>query len=195
MTDHIDAAGPPVEPPQHRGRDDARKTSLLSDGPTGSNSPPDETESAALPDPRPSARLLTIIIVFTTLSVATVGYLANRASTNAGRTSGQAGQLGLAASRDLESEHQQARSDYFAYVQSEADLHRVTQAFWQSGGTSNYDWNDLRIAWQALADQTTRAVPEDLGANSPTGPILDPSFPNRFFTVRTLQSTAERARI
>ena len=163
--------------------------------PAEGGAPPTDEATAGLPDKkkppaRPSARTLTITVVFVTLMAALGGFLLNRASVASSDNADVAQVLSLRSSAAQTSGYQVAQTAYENYRSAQALEAQGADELEEAANDSSdgLTWARLYQATQAQEVQAAAAVPADLHANLPDGQP-DSEFPYDFYAERSAQGT------
>jgi hypothetical protein len=160
----------------------------------GGSPPTGETSSGVpakkKPPARPSARSLTITVVFVTLMAALGGFLLNRASVASSDDADVAQVLSLRSSAAQTSGYQVAQTAYENYLSAQALQAQGADELQEAANNSSDGvmWARLYQATQAQEVQAAAAVPADLHANLPDGQP-DSEFPYDFYAERSAQGT------
>ena len=142
------------------------------------------------PPARPSARSLTITVVFVTLMAALGGFLLNRASVASSDNADVAQVLSLRSAAAQTSGYQVAQTAYTNYRSALALQAQGADELQEAANNSSDGlmWARLYQATQAQEVQAAAAVPADLHANLPDGEP-DSEFPYDFYAERSAQGT------
>jgi hypothetical protein len=138
--------------------------------------PPTGETSAGLPEKkkppaRPSARSLTITVVFVTLMAALGGFLLNRASVASSDNADVAQVLSLRSAAAQTSGYQVAQTAYENFRSAQALQAQGADELQEAANNSSEGlmWARMYQATQAQEVQAAAAVPADLHANLPDG--------------------------
>ncbi|MGD0808693.1 MAG: hypothetical protein ABSA91_03115 [Acidimicrobiales bacterium] len=142
------------------------------------------------PPARPSARSLTITVVFVTLMAALGGFLLNRASVASSDNADVAQVLSLRSAAAQTSGYQVAQTAYENYRSAQALQAQGADELQEAANNSSDGlmWARLYQATQAQEAQAAGAVPADLHANLPDGQP-DSEFPYDFYAEQSAQGT------
>jgi hypothetical protein len=164
------------------------------DGPAEGVIPPGEASAGLAekkkPPARPSARVLTITVVFVTLMAALGGFLLNRASVASSDNADVAQVLSLRSAAAQTSAYQTAQTAYQNYLSAQALQAQGSDELQEAANNSSEGliWARLYQATQAQEAQAAAAVPADLHANLPDGQP-DTEFPYDFYAESSDQGT------
>lgn len=145
--------------------------------------------------PRPSARALTITIVFVTLVAALGGFFLNRASVASSNAADTAQELSLKSTTARSSAYQQAESEYSRYLALQSLEAQASQEILEaaSGPALAPTWAAAFRATEQQVAKTSGSLSTDLHPDLPDGDP-DLNFPYDFYTQQASEGTYLDAR-